>query len=136
MLHKVEWNWPDFKPHEVLSPSGLSFFETQNTLLFSPLMLTCLQQFRNQIQQPILINHAGMKLRGYRSCLENSGIGRPFSMHLLGIAADCTVKGLTPAELALKAEKSKYFTAIGVYENFVHLDIRCITDEHVRKWNA
>jgi len=134
MLHKVTWHWPDFTPAEVLSPNGLQMLEKQNTLLFSPLMLTCLQQFRQQLQQPILINHAGLKLRGYRSCAENAGTGKPFSMHLLGIAADCSVAGLSTAELAEKAKKSGLFTGIGIYKTFVHLDIRCITDDRIREW--
>lgn len=136
MLHKVDWHWPDFTPAEVLSPDGMRMLETQDTLLYSPLMLTCLQQFRFKIQQPILINHAGLKLRGFRSCKENATVGKEFSMHILGIAADCSVKGMTPSELAEKAKKSGLFTGIGVYQTFVHLDIRPILTHRIREWKA
>lgn len=136
MLHKVDWHWPDFTPAEVLSPDGLRMLETQNTLLFSPLMLTCLQQFRQRIQQPILINHAGHNLRGFRSCKENASVGKTFSMHILGLAADCTVKGITPTELAEKAKQSGLFTGIGIYQTFIHLDIRPIFDFRIREWKA
>lgn len=134
MLHKVDWHWPDFVPAEVLSPDGLRMLETQDTLLFSPLMLTCLQQFRHKIQKPILINHAGLKLRGFRSCKENATVGKEFSMHILGIAADVTVPGLTPAEVAEKAKASGLFTGIGIYNTFVHLDIRPIFNTRIREW--
>lgn len=137
MPNQVVWRWPDFKPEEVLSPLGLAMLENQGVLLYSPLMLTSLQQFRKQLQRPLLINHAGLQFRGYRSCSENKRVGgAEQSMHLLGIAADVTVQGLSVAELTAKAEASKLFSAIGSYPDmgFVHLDIRCTTDDVIRRW--
>lgn len=139
MPHKVGWYWPDFKPEEVLSPMGLKAYQEQGVLLFSPLMLSCLQQFRQKLQLPMLINHAGLKLRGYRSCAENKQAGGvDQSMHLMGLAADCTVLGLSVAELAEKAEKSNLFSGLGVYidKGFVHLDARLTTDGRIRKWEG
>jgi len=137
MPYKVDWAWPDFQPEEVLSPHGLSLLRTQSTLLYSPIMLTALQQFRRQLTLPILINHAGLTLRGYRSCSENlQASGKAQSMHLLGIAADCSVKGMFASELAAKARKSGLFSGIGLYKQagFVHLDIRCTTDGRIVFW--
>jgi len=81
-----------------------------------------------------LINYDGLKLRGYRSCHENYDLGKQFSMHLLGLAADCTIPDMTPSEVAEAAKKSGLFTGIGIYKTFVHLDIRCITDDRIREW--
>lgn len=139
MPQKVEWQWPDFKPEEVLSPEGLAIYHTQATLLYSPLMLTCLQQFRRQLETPLLINHGELKLRGYRSCSENKQAGgKGHSMHLLGIAADVTAKGMSAMELAARAEASGLFSGIGLYrsKSFVHLDIRPKTNGLVTYWEG
>jgi hypothetical protein len=136
-MAKTEWNWPDFRPAEVLSPQGLHVYRNEGLLLFSPLMLACLQAFRNQLDKPILINYDNLRLRGYRSCAENRNAGgKAFSLHLQGLAADCTVPGLTSSELVEKAINSKLFNGIGQYETFVHLDCRHITDDKVRRWEG
>jgi hypothetical protein len=130
------WLWDDFKPHEVLSPDGLVCYE-EGQLFFSPAFIMNLQRFRHDLQRPILINHAGLKLRGYRSPRENvlAG-GQSQSLHVMGLAADCTVPEMTSGELAEKAEKSGIFTGIGIYKNFVHLDCRWVLDNRIRKWEG
>ena len=137
MPNQVVWRWPSFEPQEVLSPMGLDAYLNQGILLFSPIMLTCLEQFRAAINKPILINHGPHTHRGYRSCTENASVaGGKQSMHLQGVAADCTIKGVKPEDLAKAAEASGLFSGIGLYleKNFVHLDIRCTTDGKIRKW--
>lgn len=139
MPNQIIWRWPSFKPEEVLSPQGLSAYLNQGILLFSPIMLTALSQFRAAINQPILINHGNLRLRGFRSCEENASVsGGKLSMHLQGIAADCTIKGVSPENLAKAAEASGLFSGIGLYpeKGFVHLDIRLTTDGIIRKWVA
>ena len=135
-MGKNNWLWDDFKPQEILSPDGLARYE-EGQLFFSPVMLDNLQAFRQLIQKPILVNHAGLKFRGYRSPSENRKAGgKPQSIHLLGLAADCTVPDMTSGELAERAEKSGIFTGIGVYDTFVHLDCRYVLDNIIRKWEG
>jgi uncharacterized protein YcbK (DUF882 family) len=52
--------------------------------------------------------------------------GIPGSQHLKGRAADIIVQGLEPVEVAQIAEMITEFRhgGIGVYENFVHVDVR------------
>lgn len=132
----MSWLWPNFKPEEILSPNGLLLFG-EGVLIYSPDMLDRLEAFRAEINKPILINHKGLALRGYRSPKENEMAGgKKFSMHLLGIAADCTVPDMTSAELAEHALRSELFTGIGIYDTFVHLDSRYVLDDKIRRWEG
>lgn len=83
-----------------------------------------LQKLRDTIGKPIHINSA------YRTPTYNRKIGgAKNSMHVQGKAADITVKGMTSTELydtieKLIAEKVVDFKGVGVYDTFVHVDIR------------
>lgn len=83
-----------------------------------------LQVIRDYINKPIHINSA------YRSITHNKDIGGVRnSYHTKGMAADITVKGYTPRKLArviLKLMKEEKITkgGIGLYNGFVHYDIR------------
>lgn len=77
-----------------------------------------LQMFRYIVGQPITITS------GYRCPTHNKAVGgAPKSKHMEGIAADIRVEGMTPKQVAELADKAG-FTGIGIYKNFVHLDIR------------
>ena len=68
--------------------------------------------------KPIIINS------GYRTPEYNVECGGvEDSQHLLGLAADIRVKGMTPAELGRKA-KEVGFDFVQVYGTFVHVDVR------------
>lgn len=88
-----------------------------------------LQILRDHVNKPVHINS------GYRTPTYNKGIGGASgSQHLIAKAADVTVEGYTPRELAtlvekLINEKEVWFGGIGVYPTFVHLDVR---DKHAR----
>lgn len=83
-------------------------------------LLKLLQELRNAVGEPLIINSA------YRNPEYNKKIGgSPNSQHMLGKAVDISVHNLdlTPEELAEKA-KEIGFDGIGIYNNFVHVDVR------------
>ena len=60
----------------------------------------------------------------YRCPAHNAKVGGVFnSYHVRGMAADVTVEGVDPNELAALAE-TVGFNGIGIYKTFVHVDIR------------
>lgn len=83
-----------------------------------------LQTLRNYIGKPIKINS------GYRSPSHNKSVGgSKNSQHVIGKASDIVVKGIKPDQLALIIERlinegEMLQGAIGIYNTFVHYDIR------------
>lgn len=83
-----------------------------------------LQTIRNHIKKPIHINS------GYRCAYWNNIInGVPSSQHILGKAGDIRVIGLAPKKLSEQIERlieagDILQGGVGVYNNFVHYDIR------------
>ena len=83
-----------------------------------------LQILRDYLGVPISVNS------GYRSNRHNSNIkGVVNSYHTKGLAADITAKGLTPKKLArairrLRIEGKIKKGGLGLYNGFVHYDIR------------
>lgn len=83
-----------------------------------------LQVLRDEVGEPIRINSA------YRSPNYNKRIGgKPASKHLLAQAADITVKGKTPKQLAaiierLISQRKMKQGGLGIYPGFVHYDVR------------
>jgi len=81
-------------------------------------LLERLQQLRANLGLPVHINS------GYRTPEHNVRVGgSPKSYHLRGMAADIVVPGVVPGELAAAARKTG-FRGIGIYNNFLHVDIR------------
>ena len=81
-------------------------------------LLQKLQQLRDLIGKPIMVNS------GYRTPEYNKRVGgAKNSYHMQGKAVDIKINGLGPKEIAKKAEKIG-FNGVGIYKNFVHLDIR------------
>ncbi|MCT4593599.1 MAG: D-Ala-D-Ala carboxypeptidase family metallohydrolase [Anaeromicrobium sp.] len=77
-----------------------------------------LQKLRDKINKPITINS------GYRSKTYNKKVGgSPKSQHLLGKAADIVTKGIDKEKIKEIAIELG-FTGIGLYDIFVHLDVR------------
>ena len=83
-----------------------------------------LQIIRDFVCEPININSA------YRNAIYNKQIGGANkSLHLVGKAADITIKGLTPKEvyniiIILIKEGKISEGGIGLYNSFLHYDIR------------
>lgn len=90
-----------------------------------------LQVLRNHINKPIKINS------GYRSPDHNRAIGGVSnSQHVLGKAADIMVTGVTTSELSaiieqLISDGDMLQGGLGVYNTFVHYDIR----KKKTRWN-
>lgn len=81
-------------------------------------LLHRLQQLRDLAERPVVITS------GYRNATHNANVGgSPTSRHLTGEAADITVQGLRPDEVAQLAQQVG-FTGIGIYKTFTHVDIR------------
>jgi len=87
----------------------------------NPVLLDALQRLRDYIGYPIYINS------GCRCEKHNKVVGGvKNSLHVRGKAADIRVDELSPQELAKSAMEIKEFRdgGIGIYTNFVHVDVR------------
>lgn len=85
-------------------------------------LVDALEKLRNKC------GNVPIKVNSWYRCEEwNERVGGvPGSKHLLGEAADIVVQGLEPVEVAELAEQVCEFRhgGIGVYQNFVHVDVR------------
>ena len=91
-----------------------------NRVMLHPLLLKKLVEFRVIIKKPLYITS------GYRCAEYNQKVGGiKCSYHLLGLAADIRVEGVSALDLLEYAEILN-FAGIGFYEkkNFLHLDVR------------
>lgn len=94
----------------------------------APELVTVLQKIREHFKKPVIINS------GYRTVSKNKAVGgAAYSQHLYGTAADITVKGVTPKEVAAYAETlMPQKGGIGIYSTFTHVDVR----EVKSRWNG
>ncbi len=93
--------------------------------LIDEMLIKVLQAVRDRIGRPVIVNS------GYRCPTYNAQVGgRTRSYHLFGKAADITVYGMKPTELAKivfeELKRQGIVGGIGVYllSNFVHVDVR------------
>jgi uncharacterized protein YcbK (DUF882 family) len=82
-----------------------------------------LQILRDHLDKSIKINS------GYRSPSYNKKIGKPKSIHLLGLAADIVVSGMKPKEVFKEVEKLQQEGklpqgGLSAYATFLHIDFR------------
>ena len=88
-------------------------------------LIEYLQNIHDHFGKPVLVR----KHSGYRCPKHNAAVGgAKGSKHLYGMAADFSIKGVAPAEIAKYAE-SIGILGIGLYETakdgfFVHIDTR------------
>lgn len=89
-------------------------------IFISPELVSVLQNIRAHFGKPVTITSA------YRTAAHNKKVGGVSdSMHLYGAAADIKVKDVSPRQAAQYAEKLLTGKGgIGVYETFVHIDVR------------
>ena len=82
-------------------------------------LVSYLQKIRDHFGKPLVIGS------GYRCATYNSNVANAAknSKHTMGMAADISIKGVTPAEIAKYAE-SLGIKGIGLYDTFVHVDTR------------
>lgn len=85
-----------------------------------------LQVLRDHVKKPIVLNSA------YRTPNYNRSIGGAVqSQHLTASAADIRIAGMTSKEvhatiLKLIAEGKMHNGGVGLYNTFVHYDVRCL----------
>lgn len=80
-----------------------------------------LQRLRDIVGEPIHVNS------GCRCAAHNAAIGgSPRSQHLVGKAADITIRNYRPALVASLASTLAEFAdgGIGIYQSFTHVDVR------------
>lgn len=97
-------------------------------IFISPELVEVLQKIRTHFGMPVNINS------GYRTAKHNNAVGgATYSQHLYGTAADITVTGVKPADVAAYAETLLPNTGgIGIYSNFTHVDVRAVK----ARWNG
>lgn len=87
----------------------------------TPALVDALEAIRTAVALPVIVDDA------YRCPKHNSEIGGvPGSEHVLGMAADIKVKGLSTPELYDIIKKVPGINGIGVdlHKNYVHVDVR------------
>lgn len=89
-------------------------------ILISQELTALLQKIRDHFGEPMEI------CSGYRTPAYNKKIGgAEKSQHLLGMAADIAIAGVSPLEIAQYAEFLQPASGgIGVYQTFTHVDVR------------
>lgn len=89
--------------------------------------------------QPALIDHlqtlryrvgtALTVVSGCRCTVYNRLVGgKPMSQHPIGRAADLMAKGMTPMELYEEVKSYNSFNGVGLYDDFVHVDVRILEE--------
>lgn len=91
-------------------------------------LVQILQKIRTHFGKAVTITSA------YRTPPKNKAVGgKTYSQHLYGRAADIKVKGVTPKKVAAYAETLLNGKGgIGIYDTFVHIDIRATKS----RWNG
>ena len=121
-LKKVVSTCPNFKVNEFACTDG------SDPVFIAPELVKVLQKIRNHFGKPVTINS------GYLTVTKNKAVGgATYSQHLYGTAADITVKGVAPAKVAAYAETLLVGKGgIGIYDSFVHIDVREVRS----RWNG
>jgi uncharacterized protein YcbK (DUF882 family) len=115
MLNEI--NNLDIAPHFKLSEFACPCCKR---VMLHPTLLEKLVKFREMVGRPIYITS------GYRCAEYNQKVGGiKSSYHLLGLAADIKIEGVSALDLLEYAETID-FSGIVLYEkkNFLHLDVR------------
>lgn len=110
---KSEWRWPNFSPEE-LACRGTG------KLAVDPRSMDMLQDLRNRLGKPIILNSA------YRSPEHNKRVGgAKGSYHMKAMAFDCRQDNQDPQHFIAVA-RAVGFKGIGQYANkgFTHIDTR------------
>lgn len=102
--------------------------DASDPVFISPDLVKLLQQIRDHFKAPVTINS------GYRTATKNKAVGGATqSQHLYGMAADITVKGVTPKKVYAYVDSLlPYSGGVGLYSTFVHVDVRSTKS----RWNG
>ena len=99
-----------------------------DVIFICPRLVEILQKIRTHFGRAVTINSA------YRTPTYNKKVGgATYSQHQYGTAADIVVKGVKPKDVAAYVETlMPNKGGIGIYPNFVHVDVR----ETKSRWNG
>ena len=99
-----------------------------DVIFIAPELVNVLQKIRTHFGKAVNINSA------YRTPTYNKKVGgATYSQHLYGTAADIKISGVAPKDIAAYAETLLNGTGgIGIYSNFVHIDVR----KEKSRWNG
>ena len=99
-----------------------------DAVFISPELVEILEKIRAHFGRPVHINSA------YRTPAKNKAVGGAAqSQHMYGLAADITIQGVTPSQIASYAETLLPGTGgIGIYKSFCHVDVR----KTKSRWNG
>lgn len=104
---------PNFQVKEFACKDG------SDTILLCEETVEILQAVRNYFGKPVTVNS------GYRTSAYNKKVGgASMSQHVIGTAADISVKGIPPSAVVSYLEKFYPNHGIGLYTSFVHVDSR------------
>jgi len=85
----------------------------------SPQLIVFLEKLREHFGEPVTVNS------GYRCSVYNKRVGGATkSQHLLGTAADITVRNVGPSTVHAWANDANPTGGVGRYSNFTHVDVR------------
>lgn len=112
----------NFKVREFACKDG------SDVIFISMDLVEVLQKIRDHFGKPVNINSA------YRTPTYNKKVdGATQSQHLYGMAADISISGVSPKEVAAFAETLLPKTGgIGIYGSFTHVDVRAAKS----RWNG
>lgn len=97
-----------------------------NVVIINEELVRILQDIRNHFAKPVIINSA------YRTPSWNKHVGGTTeSYHMVGMAADIVIRGISSTEIAKYASEIMDRGGVIKYTNFVHVDVR--TTEKYRK---
>lgn len=108
---------PSYKVSRNFTLAEYASKDNDPIVFIHPSLIIGIQALRDHVQRPITINS------GYRSPAHNKSIGgASSSYHTRGMAADITIKGMTPLEVASLAHDMG-FGGIKAYQSFTHIDV-------------
>ena len=135
MLGQWQQRFPDFAPHEVLSPQGIMAWD-KGIVVVSLDAMEFLQKFRDFVGHKIIVNHEKHVHRGYRSFAENVQVGgESFSYHMQGVAFDLTCPDISLLDFMGRAVRFGWH-GVGLYpkRNFIHCDLRPLLKTEPTIW--
>lgn len=102
--------------------------DNADVVFIAPELVDVLQKIRDHFGKAVNINS------GYRTNFHNNRVGgAKQSQHLYGTAADIYISGVSPEDIAAFSETLLSGTGgIGIYKNFVHVDVR----RNKSRWNG
>lgn len=114
---------PHFKVREFACRDG------SDTVFVSDDLVMLLERVRAHFGKPVHIN-SGYRTDAYNAATKDAAA---YSQHKYGLAADITIQGVTPSQIAAYAETLLPNTGgIGTYKSFTHVDVR----KAKSRWNG